>query len=287
MYGMPSVHGVAKPEADAGAVLSQLAANLEQTGSPVVPKGVAAVLVGEQEGDRYVYNLGPAPDRPPHESNRVYMLSRAEGSWTATRICRFASDWLTHASKSVVCAASHGSGSMLVAAVYNAGREVFRMEGILNGYLQVGNASKHQPSLTVTYIRQWMWHKHDPYLVERLKLEWDGRTYRLTERGRMASGWSYHLARFLAFVEAGRWDRAAEHMAVPPPDDVQAYLARRAPGLTDHSEQQWTSFGYFPPEYPRAYVTRAGANGPWYWFEFSQDGRVRNVGRVQSPPPRR
>jgi hypothetical protein len=283
---MPSPAGPSKPEADAEAVLRQLAAGLERTGRPVVQEGVAALFVGELEGSHYVYNLGRAPGRPQHESNRIYMLSRGREGWTATPICRFASDWVRAAPPAVVCSASHGSGAVLVAAVYNAGHEVFRVEGILNGYLQVEGSDNRPPSLTVTYIRQWMWHKHDPYLMERFKLEWDGRTYRLTERDRMASGWSYHLARFLAFMEAGRWDRAAEHMAVPPPEGVQAYLERCAPGLTARSDLQWTSLGHFPPDYLRAYVHRVGTDGPWFWLKFAQDGRVQEVGRVQAPPAR-
>ncbi|MDB4894007.1 MAG: hypothetical protein JWN15_269 [Firmicutes bacterium] len=274
-------------------VLGQMAYQIRETGSPAVPRGVPATLVGTLAGGNHVYLLGGTPDWGV-DTAYFFMLKQEPDGWTATPICHGA--WRSWAwpgtlqqagpDPVAVCGSNDGSGSVLTLAAYRGNREVLRVAGLEEGYYQIlPDANGGPPTIVVYGALSWLHHKLDPSVLERFTFTWQGDAYGLAKRERMAD-WVYHAARFKQFVATGDLERAAKEMVESPPGGLTAYLQKNAPDLMTGAGWVWTTSGYpTPPRGSQAYFHQANVEtGPWFRFDVGPDGRILAVSQVAEPP---
>jgi len=274
-------------------VLSSIVASIDRTGRPDVPPDVPAALAGVLEGGHYVYKLGGIP-KDGADGPLVYMLTRQQDGWEARPICRRAWAWVwpgtVRQTKDpvVVCAYIEGSGANLHLAAYKGDKEVLRVDGLKEGFVEVIAAPDGGMPTIITYgSNHWLNHKADPTVFERYVFTGHNGTYSLSSHERQAD-WVYHLARLIGFLAKGVPEQALAEFATPPPDGVESYVDRNAPDLPRMTSVPLTSAGKysaFGAPSQRAYLRPANDElGPWFVFDFDAEGRIRAVAQQKDPP---
>jgi hypothetical protein len=297
-FSYPGGPGLSLPEpkiqgqVNAQAVLSQIAAAVDQSGKPDVPPGLPAAFGGALEGGHYVYRLGGVPKDV--YGPLVYMLTKQPDGWEATPICNRSWAWVwpgtTEQAKDpvVVCAYIEGSGANLNPAAYKAGREVLRVEGLSDSYVQViPVADGGAPTIIAYGSHHWLDNKAEPAVFERYVFTWQDGSYALTTQERRAD-WVYHFARLVAMLAKGEPEGALTDFAEPPPGGVPAYIDQVAPDMRKSAAGRWTTAGAptgseWPPA--RAHIRPVGSvSGPWFAFELDGQGLIRSVSEQTEPP---
>lgn len=242
------------------------------TGTP----GLVTHLARPGENPRAVFWLA---------DGHLYLVEKGQQEWHTQRLTDLRIDVTSVVDLSgdgqpeIVAASQYGSGAILALRVFAWDQQriwmAFSHTGAQEpghfGWFDAESDGRRDLWIDTSEARGLFRGIHGPFLRDRLRFRWDGRTYRQVGQYRFATPF-YHLNRYLYFASKQDWLSASRH--VEPASEVDRGLAAQL-GLGPFS-----GGSDMPFVNGRMYFGKDGRN---YFADFGPTGRLVRLG-IGGPP---